>query len=152
MPVIPDLASLRPSRRLNEASGATTAADCSGYARDATYNGGITVAALSRNMGSVYYPAAAVAPYFGGLSGYVALPTVPASTAGGPFGSAFSVEMWIRYDSFPIYTGSHDTAGYLYEFTDKVSGLNAIDAYLYSSDGTASSPYAQVRGPLELAA
>ena len=131
-------------RRLNEASGATSA-DCSGYGRDAAYAGGVTVAALSRNTASIYYPAAAVAPYFDGVSGYVSLPTVPASTAGGPFGAAFTVEMWIRYDRFPIYPGSPDTAGWLYEFSDADSGANAIDAYLYASGDSAAEPYAQVR-------
>ena len=147
-----DACALKPSpppphrpRRLNEASGATTAADCSGYGRDAAYTGGVTVAALSRNTASTYYPAAAVAPYFDGASGYVALPTILASTAGGPFGAAFTVEMWVRYDRFPIYPGSPDTAGFLYEFSDTMSGANAIDAYLYASGAASAEPYAQVR-------
>ena len=83
--------------RLDEPSG-SVAYDCSGYGRDATFQGGVTLAAGGRGPGSL---AASAAPVFDGSSGHVVLPTIPSTTSGGPFGTAYTFELWCHFGSFP---------------------------------------------------
>ena len=81
--------------RLQETSG-TVANDCSvSGSHPATYaSAAVTLATLGRGAGN----AAAVAPTFSSTSatkttgGFVTLPTIPASTVGGPFAASFSIE------------------------------------------------------------
>ena len=86
--------------RLDEPSGSIVAYDCSGYGRNATYQGGVTPGTAGRGPG---FSAAAIAPSFDGSSGYVQLPTIPSSTAGGPFGAAYSIEIWFSLSAFSFW-------------------------------------------------
>ena len=95
--------------RLNEPSG-SVAHDCSGYGRDAAYQGGLALGAGGQGAG---FLAATTAPVFDGSTGCVQLPTIPTSSFGGPLFGAFSIETWFAASSFAnnvrIFDLSHGT-------------------------------------------
>ena len=135
--------------RLNEPSG-TVAFDCSGYGRDATYQGGVTLGSGGQGVG---FPSAATAPVFDGSTGYVLLPAIPTSSFGGPLFASFSIETWFESSSFTnnvrIFDLSHGTEA---DWIVLFFGSASTQAYILLDAGTNHYVFATAGPNLSLGA
>jgi parallel beta-helix repeat protein len=110
--------------RLGDAPGSTTAADSSGNAHTAAYQGGVTLGITPRRGTD-----GTTAALLDGTSGYVALPPTGLAT----FTSGFSVELWV----YPTTVGNNQP------FLDLGNGP-ASDNIVFSRFGTSTGLVFQV--------
>ena len=104
----------------------------SGNSRAASYSGSITAASGGRGTA---FLAATQAPLFSG--GKVALPTIPASSSGGPLAQSWSMETWMTYSSAPsdharvfeLGTSSSTELIYLHYNSDYSPALFEVGVY-----------------------